>query len=173
MTWKRHIWEKSFFFSQTKALFNHAVKLHDYGDEARQNGRRHLAMRPGFIQKTQQPLQRSLTTSSLTPPCRLGRVEVLVFSFVTIGNTQPTLPYAKITHWNLRYCPLHSELRSSCSPRFLLLKRTESYPCSALSELWGFTLSVPPLLDGRNSSLLGSVTASKGIRSQSRDYISG
>ncbi len=25
-------------------------------------------------------------------PVRLGRVEVLVFSFLTIGNTQPTLP---------------------------------------------------------------------------------
>ncbi len=55
-----------------------------------------------------------------------------------------------------RYYPLHSEFRSSRSPRFLLLKRTKSYPCSALSGLWGFTLSVPPLLDGRNSSLLAS-----------------
>ncbi len=34
-------------------------------------------------------------------PVRLGRVEVLVFSFLTIGNTQPTLPYAIITHLNL------------------------------------------------------------------------
>ncbi len=58
-------------------------------------------LRPGFVQKTQQPLLHSLTTSpSLTPPVRLGRVEVLVFSFLTIVNTQLILPYAIITHWN-------------------------------------------------------------------------
>ncbi len=58
----------------------------------------HLAS--GFVQKTRQPLLRSLKTSpSLTPTVRLGRVEVLVFSFLT--NTQLILPYATITHWNL------------------------------------------------------------------------
>ncbi len=35
------------------------------------------------------------------PPVRLGRVEVLVFSFLTIGNTQIILLHAIITHWNL------------------------------------------------------------------------
>ncbi len=53
--------------------------------------------------KTQQPLLHSLTNSpSLPPPpppphtVRLGRVEVLIFSFLTIGNTQLILPYAII-----------------------------------------------------------------------------
>ncbi len=35
------------------------------------------------------------------PPISLGRVKLLVFSFLTIGNTQPTLPYAIITNLNL------------------------------------------------------------------------
>ncbi len=66
----------------------------------------HLAfwawLRPGFVKKTQQPLLCSLTTSPfLTSPVSLGRVEVLVFSFLIIGNTQLILPYAIITHWNL------------------------------------------------------------------------
>ncbi len=34
-------------------------------------------------------------------PVRLGRAEVLVFSFLTIGNTQLILPYAIITRWNI------------------------------------------------------------------------
>ncbi len=59
-------------------------------------------LRPGFVQKTQQPLLCSLTTSpSLTPPVRLGRAEVLIFSFLTFGNSPLILPYAIITHWNL------------------------------------------------------------------------
>ncbi len=53
--------------------------------------------------RLQQPLLHSLTTSPSLhhPPVRLGRVEVLVFSFQKIGNTQLILPYAIITHWNL------------------------------------------------------------------------
>ncbi len=48
----------------------------------------HLAS--GFVQKTRQPLLRSLKTSpSLTPPVRLGRVEVLVFSFLTYSTYSP------------------------------------------------------------------------------------
>ncbi len=66
-----------------------------------------------------------------------------------------------------------SELRSSRSPRFLHLRRTGSYLCYALSELWESTLSVPPLLGIRNRSLLASVTAPKDIRSWSRDSLSG
>ncbi len=66
-----------------------------------------------------------------------------------------------------------SELRSSRSPRFLRLRRTGSYLCYALSELWESTLSVPPVLGIRNSSLLASVTAPKDIRSRSRDSLSG
>ncbi len=49
--------------------------------------------------------------------------------------------------------PLHSELRSSRSPRFLPLMRTGSYPCSAPSEPWEYTLSIPPLLGGWNLSV--------------------
>ncbi len=55
-------------------------------------------LRPGFVQKTQQPLLRSpITSPSLTPPVRLGRVEVLDFSFLTIGNTQYSLKSHAIT----------------------------------------------------------------------------
>ncbi len=38
-----------------------------------------------------------------------------------------------------------SELRSSRSPRFLRLRRTVSYPCYALSELWESTWAFRPL----------------------------
>ncbi len=59
-------------------------------------------LRPGFVRKTQQPLMHSLTTSpSLSSPIRLERVEVLVFSFLKITNTELIIPYAIITHWNL------------------------------------------------------------------------
>ncbi len=59
-------------------------------------------LRPGFVQKTQQPQLLSLTISlSLTPHIRLAGVEALVCLFQIIGNTQPTLPYAITTHLNL------------------------------------------------------------------------
>ncbi len=50
-------------------------------------------IRPGFVQKTQQPQLLFLTISlSLTPQGKLAGVRALVCSFQTIGNTQPTLP---------------------------------------------------------------------------------
>ncbi len=59
-------------------------------------------LRPGFVQKTQQPQLLSLTISlSLTPHVRLAGVEALVCLFQIIGNTKPTLPYAITTHLNL------------------------------------------------------------------------
>ncbi len=59
-------------------------------------------LRPGFVQKTQQPQLPSLTISlSLTPHVRLAGVGALVCSFQIIGNTQPTRPYAITTHLNL------------------------------------------------------------------------
>ncbi len=59
-------------------------------------------LRPGFVQKTQQPQLPSLTGSlSLTPHVRLAGVGALVCSFQIIGNTQPTRPYAITTHLNL------------------------------------------------------------------------
>ncbi len=58
-------------------------------------------LRPGFVQKTQQPQLPSLTISlSLTPHVRLAGVGALVCSFQIIGNTQPTRPYAITTHLN-------------------------------------------------------------------------
>ncbi len=59
-------------------------------------------LRPGFVQKTLQPQLPSLTISlSLTPHVRLAGVGALVCSFQTVGNTQPTRPYAITTHLNL------------------------------------------------------------------------
>ncbi len=59
-------------------------------------------LRPGFVQKTQQPQLLSLTIYlSLTHQVRLAGVGALVCSFQIIGNTQPTLPYAITTHLNL------------------------------------------------------------------------
>ncbi len=87
---------------------------------------------------------------------RVGDLQALSTSPACLGYFQP-----------------RSELRSSRSPRFLRLRRTGSYLCYALSELWESTLSVPPLLGIRNSSLLASVTAPKDIRSRSRDSLSG
>ncbi len=91
------------------------------------------------------------------------------------GRVSPRLtPFIDCTFNPIqRYFQPRSELRSSRSPRFLRLRRTGSYLCYALSELWESTLSVPPLLGVRNSSLLASVTVPKGIRSRSRDSLSG
>ncbi len=59
-------------------------------------------LRPGFVQRTQQPQLPSLTIYlSLTPHVRLAGMGVLVCSFQTVGNTQPALPYAITTHLNL------------------------------------------------------------------------
>ncbi len=58
-------------------------------------------LRPGFVQKIQQPQLPSLTISlslSLPPHVKLAMVGALVCSFQIIGNTQPTLPYAITTH---------------------------------------------------------------------------
>ncbi len=55
-------------------------------------------LRPGFVQKTQQPQLPSLTISlSLTPHVRLAGMGALVCSFQIIGNTQPTRPYVITT----------------------------------------------------------------------------
>ncbi len=40
---------------------------------------------------------------SLTPHIKLAGVGALVYSFQTIGNTQPTLPYAITTHLNIMW----------------------------------------------------------------------
>ncbi len=89
------------------------------------------------------------------------------------GLTTPRSSWNQGMVTYLRYFQPRSELRSSRSPRFLRLRRTGSYPCYALSELWESTLSIPPPLGMRNRSLLPSVTAPKGIRSRSRDSLSG
>ncbi len=106
---------------------------------------------------------------------RVGDLQALSTS-PAAWNSGLTTPRSS---WNqgmvtyLRYFQPRSVLRSLRSPRFLRLRRTGSYLCYALSELWESTLSVPPLLGIRNSSLLASVTAPKDIRSRSRDSLSG
>ncbi len=120
----------------------------------------------------------SLKTALLLALASVSELETCRRSLLALPawNSGLTTPRSS---WNqgmvtyLRYFQPRSELRSSRSPRFLRLRRTESYPCYALSELWESTLSVPPPLGMRNSSLLASVTAPKGIRSRSRDSLSG
>ncbi len=85
---------------------------------------------------------------------RVGDLQALSISpaCLEFGLMTPRLSWNQGRVMCPKCFPLHSELRSSCSPRFLPLMRTESYPCSALSEPWEFTLSIPPPLGGRNNS---------------------
>ncbi len=120
----------------------------------------------------------SLKTALLLALASVKRVETCRRSLLALPawNSGLTTPRSS---WNqgmvtyLRYFQPRSELRSSRSPRFLRLRRTGSYLWYALSELWESTLSIPPLLGIRNSSLLALVTAPKDIRSRSRDSLSG
>ncbi len=121
------------------------------------------------------PLKTALLLA-LAPVKRVNRLLAALLLALPAWNSGLTTPRSS---WNqgmvtsLRYFQPRSELRSSRSPRFLRPRRTGSYLCYALSELWESTLSVPPLLGIRNSSLLASVTAPKDIRSRSRDSLSG
>ncbi len=71
-------------------------------------------LRPGFVQKNQQPQLLSLIISlSLTPHVRLGGVGTLVCSFQTIGNTQPTQTPYHYKHSQIRqptWLNLYSQL---------------------------------------------------------------
>ncbi len=125
---------------------------------------------------SQRPVESELTPAqilraSLSPHFRFR--SLLALPAWNSGLTTPRSSWNQGMVTYLRYFQPRSELRSSRSPRFLRLRRTGSYPCYALSELWESTLSVPPPLGVRNSSLLASVTAPKGIRSRSRDSLSG
>ncbi len=74
-----------------------------------------LWLRPELAQKTQQSQLLYLTTPlSLTPPVRLAGAGTLVCSFQTFGNTQPTLPYAIITHLNLMWLLYSSYKTPDC-----------------------------------------------------------
>ncbi len=86
-------------------------------------------------------------------PCHVGQALAGHSQSVRVGyGDNKTRLFIPKLSWNQgmftcpRCFPLHSELRSSRSPCFLLLKRTGSYPCSAPVRAWWFTLSILLLL---------------------------
>ncbi len=71
------------------------------------------------------------------PPARLGRVEELVFSFITIENTQLILPCAIIYHWNL------ITVKAPVKPHVVVICCPPGQSVTFLEELDGLLSSFP------------------------------